>query len=72
MRRDYTTKDLKRIRELFPLYGASTLAEELGRTEQAIRLVAWKNGIKRDAEALKAIRMKNIAPPHRHPSCANA
>lgn len=59
--RNYTTTDLKKIRELFPIYGAKQLAEDMHRTEHAIRLFAWKNGIKRDAEELRKIRMKNIS-----------
>ena len=61
MARPFMTSELAIVREHFPLGGAKECVPRLtGRTELSVRLMAWRNGIKRDAGALRAIRMRNM------------
>lgn len=57
------TTELRILRENYPHKGAAGCVPLLpGRSENAIRLMAWKYGIKRDTDALREIRMRNISP----------
>lgn len=61
MRKPLMTSELALIRLHFPHGGASECRKHIDRSDNAIRLLAWKHGIKRDTEALKALRISLIS-----------
>lgn len=62
------TTELRILRENYPHKGAAGCLPLLpGRTKNSVRLMAWKNGIKRDTDALREIRMRNISPAQPQP-----
>ena len=61
------TTELRILRENYPHKGASGCVPLLpGRSENAIRLMAWKHGIKRDTDALRQSRVSRLIPGALH------
>ena len=61
MRKPLMTSELAIIRKHFPEGGYKACQTHIDRTENAIRLIAWKHGIKRNPEALRETRISLIA-----------